>query len=137
MYETKVCKICGEEKPIGEFPIKGRNGKLRDTKCKVCSFFQRRENNLIVAKNWIMKEYKILIDNLLNKTDILNNIVILLNNKTIEDVIYVLQNFLNIRGVKISINVECEYCTKVKPFSMTEFLKNKHHFCSKECYDKW
>ena len=35
------------------------------------------------------------------------------------------------------IKFNCEYCGKEHNIIESEYNKNKHHFCSKECYDKW
>ena len=35
------------------------------------------------------------------------------------------------------VTFNCEYCGKEKSVSKSSFNKTKHHFCNKECYDKW
>ena len=35
------------------------------------------------------------------------------------------------------VEFKCDYCKKICKHKESEYNKNKHHFCSKECYDKW
>ena len=136
--KTKVCKICGEEKSVEEFPKSGsKNGlQLYKCNCRVCDWFNRR-SDLVIQENWNLEHYRIIIDNLVNeKVDCINDIVPLLFNKTLEDLIKLLA-ILKLKTINVKLKYECEYCKKEIYTPLGAYLKNEHHFCSKECYNNW
>ena len=128
------CGDCKEEKPYNEFSKNGEN--KYHTICNVCDFFKKRSLN--IQNNWTLNEYKVIIDNLLNKkVNCINDIIPFLNNKTLEDIINILQTDLKTKGVEIKVKTKCEQCSVDIYYNIYQYLKNEHHFCSKECYDKW
>jgi len=128
------CGDCGEEKSYDEF---NKNSKeKRHTICNVCEFFKNRELN--IKSNWTLNEYKIIIDNLLNKkVNCINDIIPFLNNKTLEDIIDILQTDLKTGSVEIKVKIKCEQCNTDIYRTLYAYLNNKNYFCSKECYDEW
>lgn len=76
IIETKICKICGKEKPANEFNSKGKG--FYDTKCKVCNWFSKRNFDYNKTK-WTHKEDRVIIDSLFNKKLSLNEISKILN----------------------------------------------------------
>lgn len=130
--KTKVCKCCGKGKPVEEFQSKGNN--KYDSQCKLCRWFEKRPN-LQIQKGWTFEEYKIILDNLLNKKiNCVNEIVSKLNNKNLEELILLLKK-LKLKGMKIGIKFKCGNinCNKEKIIKLNNYLKNKNHFCSLEC----
>jgi hypothetical protein len=130
--ETKVCKICGEEKPIDEFAC--CSGFYR-TMCKVCEFFKR--NKMEVESGWSKEEYIIIVDFILNKKiDYINDIVPYLQNKKLEQLVSLLKSKLKIGSFKNTqrLLMKCLVCEK--EFEET-LSRNDAKFCSKECTDKY
>jgi hypothetical protein len=41
--ETKICRICGEEKPIAHFPVNSQYNDGYDTRCRSCKNNEARE----------------------------------------------------------------------------------------------
>lgn len=42
--ETKICRVCGEEKPISDFPKYSRSTDGYDTRCKCCVNARQKAN---------------------------------------------------------------------------------------------
>lgn len=128
------CGGCKEEKLYEEFNKNGRD--KYHTICKVCDFFDKRSIN--IKDNWSYNEYKIIIDNLLNKkVDCINDIIPLLNNKTLADIIDILKTKLKTAGVEIKVRFKCDQCGIDVYRPLEQYLGKVNHFCSKECYDEW
>lgn len=136
--KTKVCKICGEEKPVEEF-MKDiiKNGiQLYKPSCKVCHWFSYHKN-VLVYDNWTMPEFRIIIDCLLNKrVQCINEIVPLLQNKTLDDLVLLLKE-MKLKTVIAKVKYNCEICGKEKLTTIWQYFKNDHHFCSIDCHNKW
>lgn len=134
-HRNKVCKICGEGKPIDEFLVEKKNNKNYYNKCKVCGYLIRHVG-LIIKDEWTLNEYRIILDNLLNKkVKCINEIASKLNNKTLDDIVNLLQNELKIAG-KVLINIEsnCPTCNKSFYLKLNQYTNNnKLHFCSTKC----
>ena len=91
-----------------------------------------------IQNGWTFNEYRIIIDNLLNKkVDCINDIIPFLNNKTLEDIINILQTDLKTASVEIKVKIKCEQCDIDIYRTLYAYLNNKNYFCSKECYDEW
>ena len=89
-----ICKKCNK------FEIMYRN------ECKVCGFKKRRKEDLekiIIKEFWTIDELEIIIYSILyEKYDCVNKILPMLNNKTLDDVVFLLTRELkNIRNGKI------------------------------------
>ena len=41
------------------------------------------------------------------------------------------------KGSKTGVFVKCEECGKIVYQTQTQYKRNKHHFCSRECNNKW
>lgn len=126
----KICSICGEKKLLNEFHL---DGSKRRSDCRVCSYLKRNKN-IIIAEGWTLEEYKIIIDSILNnKIEYINDLTKIINNKTLDDFIYLLSNnlkigsFDNLKRVKKN----CVICNK--EFELTVGLANRIKCCSKEC----
>ena len=57
--ETKVCKVCGKEKPVGEF------GSKRNSVCKVCKWIEDHED-LNTINDLSKNENVLILDHILN-----------------------------------------------------------------------
>ncbi len=125
--ETKVCKICSEEKPANEF-LSNQNI------CKVCDYFKRHKN-IIIKENWTIEEYRIILDNLLNrKVEYINEICKYLNNKSLEQLCLLLNSDLKIAGkTPIRIKGKCVNCNIDISIKLYQFLDKQQHFCSYKC----
>ncbi|MCE5220062.1 MAG: hypothetical protein LLF98_02040 [Clostridium sp.] len=132
--ETKVCKICGEEKQITEFNSKG-SGHY-DSICNVCNWF-KRHNNINIKDGWFIGEYKqiihyILIDKLL-LNEIANNL-----NRDLFDLCDVVVNYLKLRGQnKTQLKYNCDYCNTEFLMHPYQLLSQKAHCCSKQCSNSY
>ncbi len=136
IIKTKICKICGKEKPVNEFAKNGKKNEVQlyNSNCKLCKFFSKR--TLHIKNNWTKKEYFIIVDNLINKkVKCVNDILCYLNNKTLDDLVDLLFNDLKLNGIKVRVRLNCNKCGKEFYKTMYEFLKEGNHFCSKNCYD--
>ncbi|MGJ0846648.1 hypothetical protein ACR77J_08165 [Tissierella praeacuta] len=132
--KTKVCKVCGNEKPVGEFSSKG-NGYY-DYQCKVCKWFSKRNINY-EKTNWNYDEDRFIIDSLLNERLSINEIAIYLN-KDLKQLCFRITKDLKVSGItKLPLTVKCANCTKEFNIKPSEFIKTKNSFCSIDCHDEW
>lgn len=129
------CSKCHEEKPFNEFHKNTKNDY--NCTCKVCSFLKSHKT-LSLVDSWNIDEYRIILDNLLNKkVGCINEIILLLNDKTLNDLVNLLTSNLKISTTEIRIKDICEQCTQTILRPLAYYLSAEHHFCSKECYDVW
>ena len=136
--ETKVCGECGEEKLVNEFMKSGtKNGKqLYKYRCKVCEWFRNNDKSIVYG-NWSLEEYRTIIDKLLNnKVNCINDILIYLNDKNIDDIVELLFSW-KLKGINVKVKYNCDFCKKECYDTLAIYCKHKNHFCCKECYDKW
>lgn len=132
--QTKVCKICGEEKKINEFNSKG-NGHY-DSVCNVCNWF-KRHNNINIKNGWFIEEYKQIIHYVLIDKLLLNKIAINLN-KDLLDLCDVVVNYLKLKGHnKTQLKYNCDYCNTEFSIYPYQFLSQKSHCCSKQCSNSY
>lgn len=128
--ETKVCNICGEEKPINEC-LSNQNI------CKVCDYLKRHKD-IIVNENWTLEEYRIILDNILNnKVEYINEICQYLNVKTLKQLCLLLNSNLKIAGKNIRIKEKCINCNIDIAIKLYQYLDNQQHFCSSKCNGKY
>jgi len=132
--KTKVCKVCGEEKPVDEFHSKG-NGNY-STKCKVCEYFLNK--NITIDNDIEKKKYYIIMDYLLNKRiTYINELEVLVNIK-LYDICLIMKNILKVGGqIKTKILLQCNQCGEDFDTTPYYYLKNINNFCSKECSNKF
>jgi very-short-patch-repair endonuclease len=123
----KICKICGQEKPIEEFAS-------QSNKCYVCQYLNKH-SDLIILPNWTLDEYKIILDNLYNKrVNCVNEILPILNNKSLDnlvDVLYILK--ITLQNYSIRIKRNCLNCGKEFYCNVSEYKNGVGLFCSKDC----
>lgn len=132
-----ICKICNEEKDILEFLKEKKNGEYKYTVCKVCGYLKRHKD-MVVKENWNINEYRIIIHNLLsNKVDCINELIPLLNNKTLNDLCILLSENLKIGNVKIQIKSKCSCCNKDIYIKIYQYFSNNLNFCSYKCNGKY
>jgi G:T-mismatch repair DNA endonuclease (very short patch repair protein) len=111
--------------------------------CKVCGFKKRRKLDIDKVINngfWNMEELEIIIYNILyQKVECINDIVPLLNNKTLDDLANLLSFDLTIRGTSThKIKLKCDVCGKEYLNNISVYIKgkDKHSYCSFECRNK-
>lgn len=51
--ETKICRICGEEKPITDFPVTKQYKDGYDTRCRLCK--NNKAKNGYHTRKWKLK----------------------------------------------------------------------------------
>ncbi len=113
------------------------------SECKVCGFKKRRKldiDNVINKGFWNIEELETIIYNILyQKVECINDIVPLLNNKTLDDLATLLSFDLPIRGwTTYKIKMKCDVCGKEYLDNISVYMKNKenHKYCSFECKNK-
>ena len=128
--ETKVCKVCGKEKPVGEFHSRG--GGYYRTTCKVCMVIS---NNKLEENNiWSMEEYHIVIDSLINKkVKNINEIEPMLSNKTLKDIVIFLNKEIKLGNVSLKVIRICDNCGGDIEQKLYKFLEDGLRFCSVKC----
>lgn len=123
-----ICKNCNRDKII-------KNGKL----CKSCMYIKRHKDNveeILNEEKWNIEEIYNILDSLLyEEKEYLNDILELLNNKSIEDLVDILDTKLKIGGnVKQNIKINCYTCGKEMCRHKGD-LKYERLYCSLECRD--
>jgi len=132
--KTKVCKVCGKEKPVGEFHSHlNKRGKIDyNTKCKVCTWFENNKN-YIIKDGWGLEDYILIIHSLLIEKLTLNDISIIINKNLLE-LCDVVTNFLKVKGsTPLIVKYQCDNCETESSSSSSRYLSTETHFCSKEC----
>lgn len=125
--DLKICKDCKVEKPISEFQSK-------KARCKVCEYI--RLHDIVVVDGWTLEKYKIVLDLIINiKIKYINEIEEIINIP-VEKIAHLLNNHLKIGNKPIEILCMCEMCKKEMSIHPCKLFKNKHVFCSSECYWK-
>lgn len=134
--KTKVCRNCGEEKPIGEFTSKGSG--FYDYQCKVCKFLSKR-HIIYEGSTWSPEIDRIIIDHLLNKKSKTINEICMIINRDLKDVCWRINNTLSIKNtVKLVVELLCPQCKhtfQVKPCVLLD--EHDEHFCSRDCHTEW
>jgi len=126
--ETKVCKVCGKEKPVGEY-----YKHTEKTTCKICVWSSKHED-LNTINELSKEENMIILDNILNeKVKFMNEFETILN-KPLREILLAIQ-LLNIRNIKLPVNKECDVCYKPATYKISEYLKRTNYFCGQECHD--
>lgn len=132
--ETKVCKICGKEKPVSDFHkdvIKNNKQKYKN-RCNVCNAKLKR--NILYNDVFTEEVVDIILDSILNeKVKIINELSMLINIDL--DLLLPFIKSLNIRSKPIKIGFSCPTCGKESSKIISQFEKHKDNYCSKECYD--
>ena len=126
--EAKVCKVCGKEKPVGEY-----YKHTEKSTCKVCVWSSKHED--LNTINELSKEENIIILDMIlnNKVEFMNEFEDILN-KPLRDILLAIQ-LLNIRNVKLSVNKECDVCGTSTTYKISEYLKRTNYFCGQGCHD--
>ena len=134
-YNKNMCKWCNNEYTIDEL-YKHGNKYI----CKACWFIYKRENKgkkFEIANKWTLEEYKTLLNNILSgKIKYINELTYKLNNKSLEDIILVLDD-IKIGNTTIMVEVDCKHCGEKKGFKLWEYKAKENHFCSKSCSGKY
>lgn len=69
--DTKICSVCGEEKPLTEFNFRNKSKRIYNNQCKLCQNKRRRElYNLIYKERYKdrLKENKLKHKQLIKNT---------------------------------------------------------------------
>ena len=132
--EVKVCKICGKEKPIGEFHKDGirKHKQQYKNKCNVCSakIIKNLEYNDVFTEDVVT----IILDSILNeKVFTINELSLLINIELNSLLTFV--KLLNIKSKPIKIEFTCKTCGKESSRIASQLEKHENNYCSKECHD--
>lgn len=129
----KKCSICKKIKPLNDFGEWNKSKLGVRSSCKICDYIKR--NGISVPNNWTKEECLIVLDLILNeKIKYVNELSTFILNKTLEDFINLLNNYLKIGNKPLNIKVYCMFCGKEEFKPMSVYIKNKIYFCSHECY---
>lgn len=129
--KTKICKICGIEKPINEFNS-GGNNKYKYC-CKICGWKKNKE--IMYDDIFTENVVDIILDSILNaKIKYLNELEDILNI-SLDDIINYVSK-LKIKNKMIRIKCICTFCNKEFERIITQYKNRENLYCSKECYDK-
>jgi len=123
--ETKVCKVCGNEKSVSEF------GSKRNMVCKTCKWIEDHED-LDMINDLSKDENVIILDYILNsRINFLNEFETILH-KPLNDILINIQK-LNIRNYNLTVKINCNACGKEISYKLTSYLNRDNYFCSREC----
>lgn len=128
------CDSCDRELPKSNFCYSWVRMNGTSSRCKSCDWFFR--NREVKIDGWTNDEIHVLVDFIIfEESGILNDLLKLLTNKTIEDLINAF-HIAKIGNKRVSIKATCNYCKEdvYKPPSV--YLKNDNLYCSDECYWK-
>lgn len=134
IIQTKVCKICGEEKPLNEFGYHGND--QYDSYCKVCGWIKRKK---YIYENYEFKyeEDLVILDCILNKKIKYINELEIKINKSLHEICFRINKVLRVGGnIKLSVFQVCPICKKEFIIRPCDILMNKNNCCSKTCGDK-
>jgi len=128
--KTKVCKVCGKEKPVGEFHSRG--GGYYRTTCRVCMVINN--NKLEENDVWSLGEYHVVIDSLINKkVKNINEIEPMLPNKTLKDIVIFLNKDIKLGNIPLKVIRQCDNCGGDIDQKLYKFLEDGLRFCSVKC----
>lgn len=97
----------------------------------------KRHTNLIIKEGWSKEEYDYILDNIINeKVKTINEIIPHLNNKSINELVDLLQNELKIGNKAENIILNCAYCGNEIIRNMNEIHKNRV-YCDMNCRNKY
>lgn len=128
-----ICKKCNK------FEVAYRN------ECKVCGFKKRRKEDIDnVLKNgfWSLEEIETIIYSILYaKYDCINKILPNLNNKTLDNLVFLLTKEMTILGVATSkVGINCDVCNDFYLINLSQYNRtkdsNNKKYCSFECRNK-
>lgn len=108
----KVCKDCGQLKLMIHFYNKKSCRDGKEKKCKKCKY-AKSFKYILICETCGIEFYS--------------------NSKSKR----FCSNKCCAKSKENRIKFNCEYCGKEHSVIESEYNKNKHHFCSKICYDKW
>lgn len=123
----KKLKYCGYECSTCPYKI--------DKNCKIYSFYCRRKgevDKVLLETDWNISELNDLLYQLLYQNKCLNEIIFSNNsNKNLDNIIFLLDNFLNINNK--SISMKCSYCGSSIRISLARYKLYDKIYCSNEC----
>lgn len=97
----------------------------------------KRHINLIIKEGWSKEEYDYILDSIINeKVKTINEIIPHLNNKSIDELVNLLQNELKIGNKAENIILNCAYCGNEIIRNMNEIHKDRV-YCDMNCRNKY
>lgn len=105
-------------------------------KNKVIGWYKRHKE-LRLKEGWRKEEYDIILEDILYENiKTLDELIPKLNNKSIYDLMNLLQNELKIKNKPVNVIFHCAYCGKEFIRNMNELHKDRV-YCSMECRNKY
>lgn len=123
-----ICKICN---------YRDTNGR---SSCKVCDYKKRHNENIQKILNdgfWSSEEIDLILDKILYKRiDVINDLLLFFNGKTMFDLVELLRGDLRIGNVQQLVKMNCYTCGKPVLRTLVHFY-DERVYCNFECRDKY
>ena len=105
--------------------------------CKVC-YYKYKHKDFKIPDGWTEEEIETILYHVLYETyEYLNDIVQLLNNRTLDDLVDLLLSDLKIGKKPQRVKLTCDHCGKEFWLHMSKYVRNrdelKNKFCSRKC----
>lgn len=121
----KKCKVCENE----------FEWISQSKRCRVCEY--KSGHKIVVNSLWSLEEQEIILDLILNnKITTLDEIVPKIKNKTLEQLINLLETDLKIGNRPLSVLLNCSCCGK-EIIRVKRFLKHDRVYCDMKCREDY
>jgi very-short-patch-repair endonuclease len=133
LNKTEIyCNCCNRILPKENFSYSYVHLDGTASRCKSCDWFKRRGK--ISLPKWSEQEIHRLVDFIIfEESHILNDLLMDLNDKTIEDLIHGFQS-IKIGNKPIKVKSICKNCGVDVLKSPSAYLNTDNNYCSSECY---
>lgn len=130
-----LCINCGCIVPKSQVGIKEMREDGKTCCCKYCSWIKRRKG-IPTIKGFTTQEIETMGRFIFNNpSNCLNDLSDILHDKNINDLCVLYQALKTQK--EIYVNIKCDVCGEIFKISPSVYLKQDHHFCSRECYNKF
>lgn len=135
-YKMIYCKNCNKKYPKIKYGVRELSEDGENGICKMCIWLKRHNYSIPNIDGWEQSEIqKVLEYVIMNDCNILNDLLLRLNNKTLYDLCYVTR-FLQLHNYGLKILEKCSCCGKDVYIKPSRYLKNNNIYCSDICYWK-